>query len=206
LSVPAVAKRFPGRAGTAALVARAWGVKPLAAAIGGTIVLSTLFRGPLSVPGRRDVAEVIWPLAPCLLALTIPRVAVRAYADQERCAPRSGWRRRLCFVAAVTASVIAACGLLALLHPFSVLVRNSLLLAGVGFASTVVLPASTRWIPPSMLPIVSWLLGARSAGEPPAGWAVLLHRPGSALATQASIAIFVLGAGLYVAAARPWRP
>ncbi len=190
-------------AGTAVLVARAWGLKPVAKALIGVVVLSVAWRGPLAVPGRRDVAELIWPLAPCLLAIVVPAAADRAHTDQERCAPRSGPRRRLVFVGALFATTLALASGLAALHPFVVVGRNTLLLCGIALAGTVALPASTRWIPPSFIPIVMWLLGARSAGQDPAGWAVLLHDPSSFPAACVAAVFFLAGAGLYVASERP---
>jgi hypothetical protein len=95
---------------------------------------------------------------------------------------------------------------LALLHPFAVVIRNTSLLSGVALAATVLLPASTRWIPVSFLPIAMWLLGARSAGRPPAAWAVLLHHAGSPAAAWAAIACFAGGAGLYVWTEQPRWP
>jgi hypothetical protein len=84
-----------------------------------------------------------------------------------------------------------------------VVARNTLLLCGVSLAATVLLPASTRWIPASFYPIVSWLLGAASPGEPPAGWAVLLHEAGSRSAAWTAAACLAIGAGLYVLVNRP---
>lgn len=185
------------------LVARAWGLRRLAFGAAGMILLSVAWRGPISVPGRSDVAELVWPLAPCLLALVVPMAAARAHADQERCAPRAGWGRRLAFVATLGVTSIALAGALALLHPFAVVLRNALLLSGLGFAACVLLPPSARWIPVAFLPIVMWLLGARPVGEDPAGWAVLLHASGSCGATWAAAVSFAGGGGLYVAVGRP---
>lgn len=193
---------MPGDVRTTVLVARAWGLRQLGIALAGVFVLSVAWRGPVSVPGRRDVAELIWPLAPCLFALVVPTVAA-AHTDQERCAPRSGWARRLGFVAGLVAASFALAAVLAAVHPFVVVARNTLLLCGVSLAATVVLPASTRWIPASFYPIVSWLLGAASPGEPPAGWAVLLHEAGSRPAAWTAAACLAIGAGLYVLVNRP---
>jgi hypothetical protein len=157
------------------------------------------------VPLRRDVAEIIWPFAFCLLALVIPRVAVRAWDDRERCSPRSGWVGRFGFVTAMVVVVLLTSSILALLHPFAVLARNGLLLVGIGLASTVLLSASARWIPVTLYPIVSWLLGARPGGEPAAGWAVLLHAPGSPVAARVALTMFLLGAAVYVVTGRPLR-
>lgn len=188
---------------TGLLVGRAWGLKPMAKALAGVVLLSVAWRGPLTVPGRQDVAELIWPLAPCLLAIVVPAAAARAHTDQERCAPRSGPLRRLEFVGALVATALALASGLAVLHSFVIVARNSLLLCGMALAATVLLPPSTRWIPPSFIPIVMWLLGARSAGQDPAGWAVLLHDPASLPAACVAAAIFIAGAGLYVAVDHP---
>lgn len=188
---------------TAVLVARAWGLRQLGIALGGVVALSVAWQGPVSVPGRRDVAELIWPLAPCLFALVVPTVAARAHTDQERCAPRAGWARRLAFVAGLAAASLGLAGVLAAAHPFAVVARNALLLCGVSLAGTVLLSPSTRWIPASFYPIVSWLLGARSAGEPPAGWAVLLHEASSGAAAWTALTCFTAGAALYVWLDRP---
>jgi hypothetical protein len=184
--------------GAGFLVARAWGLKPMGKALAGVVVLSVAWRGPLTVPGRRDVAEMIWPLAPCLLAVVVPAVAARAHTDQERCAPRSGPCRRLAFVAALVVMAVGLASGLAVLHSFAVIARNTLFLCGMALAGTVLLPPSTRWIPPSFVPIAMWLLGARSAGQDPAGWAVLLHDSGSVPAAWVTAAFFVAGTGLYV--------
>jgi hypothetical protein len=190
---------------TALLVARAWGVKPMAKALVGVVVLSAAWRGPLTVPGRRDVAEMIWPLAPCLLAIVVPAAAARAHSDQERCAPRSGLMRRVAFVGILVATAIALAAGLGILHSFVVIARNSLFLCGLGLAASVLLPLSTRWIPASFIPIVMWLLGARSTGQDPAGWAILLHDGRSAPAAVAAALCFAVGAVLYIAADRPMR-
>ena len=190
---------------TGLLVARAWGLKPMAKALAGVVVLSAAWRGPLAVPGRRDVAEIIWPLAPCLLAIVVPTAAARAHTDEERCAPRSGRLRRFVFVAVLAVTALALGSGLGVLHSFTVIARNTLFLFGLGLIATVLLPSSTRWIPASFLPIVTWLLGARSAGQDPAGWAVLLHDGGSAVAAMAAAACFAAGAILYVAVDRPFR-
>lgn len=198
--------RVQGWLTTATLVARAWGAKQLAASLLGVFLLGAAWQGPVSVPLRRDVAEIIWPFAFCLLAFTIPRVAERAWDDLERCSPRSGSRRRLGFVVASVTVVLLTSLALSLLHPFAVLFRNGMLLVGVGLASSVLLPASTRWIPATLYPILSWLLGARSAGEPAAAWAVLLHGSGSQVAAKAAAASFVIGSAVFVLAGRPLRP
>ena len=190
---------------TGLLVGRAWGLKPLAKALFGVVALSVAWRGPLTVPGRQDVAEIIWPLAPCLLAIAVPAAAARAHSDQERCAPRSGQIRRLLFAVALMAIAGLLASGLAPLHSFVVVARNTLLLCGMALGATVLLPSSTRWIPPSFIPIVMWLLGARSAGQAPAGWAVLLHEGRSATAAGVAVAFFAVGAGLYVALDRPLR-
>jgi hypothetical protein len=190
---------------TGLLVGRAWGLKPMAKALAGVVLLSVAWRGPLTVPGRRDVAELIWPLAPCLLALVVPAAAARSHNDQERCAPRSGPQRRLAFVGVLVVTAVALASGLGVLHSFVVVARNTLLLCGIALAGTVLLPPSTRWIAPSFIPIVMWLLGARSAGQEPAGWAVLLQDAGSAAAAVAALACFAVGAGLYVAFERPLR-
>ncbi|MGH9035144.1 MAG: hypothetical protein ACRD0O_05215 [Acidimicrobiia bacterium] len=190
---------------TGVLIARTWGLRPLGLGLAGVVVLSSAWQGPVSIPVRQDVAEVVWPLAPCLFALVIPGVAARAHTDQERCAPRSAWRRRAVFVGVLGAGMLLAATLLSIFHPFSVVARNGLLLVGLALACTIGLPQSTRWIPVSFFPIVTWLLGARSAGDDPAGWAVLLHAPGSAPAFWAATGCFLAGTVLYVVAERPMR-
>lgn len=199
------ARETAAAARTGVLISRAWGFRPLGLGLAGAVVLSSAWQGPVSIPVRQDVAEVVWPLAPCLFALVIPGVASRAHTDQERCAPRSGWLRRAAFVAALATAVLLSAGLLAVFHPFEVVLRNGLMLVGLALAGTVVLPDSVRWIPVSFFPIVTWLLGARSAGQPPAGWAVLLHAPGSAPASWAAAGCLLVGTLLYVGADRPVR-
>lgn len=184
-------------------MARAWGLRQFGIALAAVIAFSVAWRGPVSVPGRRDVAELIWPLVPCLFALVVPTVAARAHTDQERCAPRRGWGRRLAFVTGLCGATVALATLLAIVHPFLVVARNTALLCGMSLAATVLLPASTRWIPVSFFPILSWLLGAPSPGNPPAGWAVLLHDASSGTAAWAAAACITIGAGLYVAIDRP---
>ncbi|MGH9039134.1 MAG: hypothetical protein ACRDZ3_02780 [Acidimicrobiia bacterium] len=184
-------------------VARVWGVRQVVAALAGTAVLATLWQGRIAVPMRRDVAEMIWPLAPCLLAFTVPSVAARAWTAEERVAPRSGWLHRLAFVGGVTGLAAAACAALAVLHPFSVLARNTAFLVGLALTGAVLLPASARWVPPVMVPISMWLLGGRPVGLEPAGWAVLLHDGDSAVASWAAAVSFAVGLGLYVARTRP---
>ena len=185
------------------VVARVWGARPIGLALVGMGALAALWQGRLAVPMRRDVAELVWPLAPLLLGFTVPSAAARAWTAEERVAPRSGWLRRLTFVGAVSGVAVVACASLTLLHPFSVLARNAALLVGVGLAGAVLLPASLRWFPPVMVPIAMWLWGARSAGEPAAAWAVLLHRSGSFPALWVAAACFVTGVVLYVLLPRP---
>lgn len=187
------------QARTALIVARAWrGARLLAAALL-VVAVARLWRLPVDVPGRDGVAEVVWPLAPVVIAAVVPGCATTVAGDLERTAARGPRRLAgLAILGLAAVAVLASFGGGAGDRGMAlVLGRNAALLAGIALLAVVAVPPGAAWVPVTLVPMLTWLHGARGVGVAPARWAWLLQPPSARPALLGSVALLVAGAGAF---------
>ena len=178
---------------------RAWhGTQHVALGAASVSVL-LLWNTPLSVPGRDDIAQIVWPLSPTFLSLACLTGARTAHHDAERLTPRGAALTRASYVVAL--AVFCA----ALLIPSGpvasrlVLARNDAFLCGLALLALELLPPAAAWTPLVVVPMLTWLLGSNGLGRAPEPWAVLLAPGASATAALAAVLALTGGAVLYIA-------
>ena len=184
---------------TAIAVWRAWhGTQHATLGALGVAVLH-LWSGPIEVPGRDDVAQMVWPLAPTLLALACLTGSRTAMGPSERITPRGAAAVRAGYLLALGcfgASLLVASGPIA---DARVVARNDAFLCGLALLAAEVLPASAAWVPVVVVPMAMWLLGSNGLGSAPEPWAVLLEPAGSTAAARVASGTLLAGAGCYLA-------
>lgn len=144
---------------------------------------------------RDDVFSVIWPLAPALVAASLPTALSFDGRDLERASGRSAFSlrgRALVLLVAASAVVVAA-------SPYDAVTvaRCTMVLVGLGLVSLALLPGQVAWVPIAFYPAACWLLGTRSGGDHVV-WAVPLRPAGDVAAMRAAVAVAVIGAVLFV--------
>ena len=72
--------------------------------------------------------------------------------------------------------------------------RNVVLLTGLAVGTVAVLPPSAAWVPATVVPLATWLLGTDTATRHQHPWAVLLAGRASTVAWVAALA--TVGAGV----------
>lgn len=161
-----------------------------------------LWSGPVEVPGRDDIAQIVWPLTPTLLALACLDGARTAHHPGELLTPRGAVVVRTGYLGA-----LAALGALLLVPASagagvdaSVLARNGTLLCGLALLTLELLPPAVAWTPLVVVPMLTWLLGSNGLGVPPEPWAVLLEPAGSATARTVTALVAAAGIGAYLGA------
>lgn len=169
-------------------VALRWGGVAQVIALGASMALLRVWDAPVEVPGRDDVRALVTPLVPVFAALVTAEGSRIAGRDLERLSSVGNRFLRVGYGVAVLALLI---GTALVGHPADrlLLLRNGILLTGVGIGAASVLPPRSAWPPVVLLPMVSWLLGSRGLGEPPAPWAVLLLPAGSVVAGAAAFVV-----------------
>lgn len=191
------------RAATGRTIWRAWrGTQHLVLA-GISIALLHVWSGSVLVPGRDDVAQSIWPLAPTFLAFACLEGAQCAQRDTDRLAARGAGVLRCSYVVVFSVFVLVATGPSGPFADRWVLVRNDALLCGLALLAVELLRPGTAWVPLVVLPMGTWLLGSNGPGVAPEPWAVLLHGRGSSSA--AAVSLLVLAAGLTGYVSQPAR-
>jgi hypothetical protein len=77
--------------------------------------------------------------------------------------------------------------------------RSVLLAGGLGLLVAQLVPALGAWLPATLLTAVTFIYGTASMSGRPYDWALLLQPVTSPLAARAGLALFGVGAALYVA-------
>ncbi len=187
------------------LLWRAWkGNRLWRACLLATIAWLLVPERPIAVPGRQGVQSVLWPLVPTLTAMVLPSCLAHAYRDLELAAAKSHARQRGLFAVFALALTAIPC-VSGLRFDLGVALRNAALLSGLAFASTVIFPPRVAWMPPSFLPIITWLLGLKLGGVP-RPWAVLMQSGSSLPALLAAGTSLGAGLVLFVVPRVPlWR-
>ncbi|MFE6833411.1 hypothetical protein ACFVFI_01000 [Streptomyces sp. NPDC057705] len=123
------------------------------------------------VPARDGVQGALWPMVPALYAAFLPSVLATAAEVQERITPTAARLR-----ATTTAVVLALAAVLALTgatNDPAVAFRNTLLLTGLAFCGSCLLPPAAAWTPPVAIPMIMWLIGTKPQAHVEA-WSLLL--------------------------------
>jgi|GEM_PF-1282577 len=175
-----------------AIVARALGGSALAVGASVTAFLAACLPDtPIDVIGRSSVQALLWPLAPVFLAACVPASLAWQARPQEQTSPRP----HLELAARYVGLLAVACAVVVAVTPIdhrAVIVRNLLLLIGMGLASARWLRSGAAWVPVILLSIITWLFGTQLGGEPEP-WAVLLAPRGDDLARTASATVLAAG-------------
>jgi hypothetical protein len=77
--------------------------------------------------------------------------------------------------------------------------RSMLLTGGLGLLAGELVPAVGAWLPGALLTVVTFIYGTATMSGRPYAWALLLQPITSARAAQTGLALFGVGAVLYVA-------
>jgi hypothetical protein len=178
----------------------AWGGPDLLLATAATLVVLHWWDGPIAVPGRDDLRDVVWPLAPAVVAFAVLRVAALGDEDRIRLSSRGQRRLRSAIVALALVHLVPVAVSVGDGGRAEVLARNGLLFGGLALIAHRSLRADLAWIPLALGPIVTWLFGCRGAGRPPAAWALPLLPIGSSAAALGTLAAVALGGATYVLA------
>lgn len=148
---------------------------------------------PVAVPGR-DIDSLIWPLMPAVLALVVPTAALAGQRDLERTSGRSIIRMRIGFCVGVSALVVLV-SVGALRFDALVVMRNGLLLLGLGLLGATTLGPGGGWFLPFSVPTGMWIFGTTHLG--PNTWATVLHERDSQIALVSALAVWLGGCILY---------
>jgi len=121
--------------------------------------------------------------------------------DLELTAPLSHRRQRGTFALLALATISIGC-LGGIRFDPIVAMRNGALLGGIALVSTVILPSRVAWMPPALLPMVTWLFGIEHGGiaRP---WAILMHPGSSSAALIASVCALAAGLTLFIGRRMP---
>lgn len=182
-------------------VALRWGGGAHVAALLASAALLRVWDAPIDVPGRDDVRALVSPLVPVVVALVAADGSRVGRRDLERLSSIGDRNLRIGYCVAVLASLVVV-ALAGQESDRFVLLRNGLLLAGVGIGGATVLSPSIAWPPVVLLPMVCWLLGSRGVGVAPAPWAVLLLPDRSVAAGSAVLLVVVASVLAYLRGSR----
>lgn len=147
--------------------------------------------GLYDVPARDGVQAALWPLVPALSAALLPAVLATGAEVLERMVPHPARLRALtaCLVA-ILAVGLACCGMAV---DMGVALRNTILLTGLAFFGSWLLPPGAAWSLPALTPMVMWLVGTKLQGEAEP-WAVLLLPDSVGYTWGVAISAFIVGA------------
>lgn len=154
------------------LYARRWrlGRQTLVALLCALLWVATPLR-LYDVPARDGVQGALWPMVPALYAACLPSVLATAAEVQERITPTA--IRLRATTTAVVLALAAALALTGATNDPAVAFRNTLLLTGLAFSGSCLLPSAAAWTPPAAIPMIMWLIGTKPQAhvEP---WSLLL--------------------------------
>ncbi|MFB6615796.1 hypothetical protein ACFCV9_16495 [Streptomyces sp. NPDC056367] len=154
------------------LYVRRWrlGRQALAALLCALLWIATPLR-LYDVPARDGVQGALWPIVPALFAAFLPSVLATAAEVQERITPTA--TRLRATTTALVLTLAAALALTGATNDPAVAFRNTLLLTGLAFSGSCLLPPAAAWTPPVATPMIMWLIGTKPQAqvEP---WSLLL--------------------------------